>query len=252
MQNPIHKVLSTLFTHRVKALLMGGQACILYGAAEFSRDTDIALHASAENLELLRQALRTLQARRIALPLFDQSYLRKGHAIHFRCYHPEAHRMRLDVMSVMRGVGRFEELWQRRERFSLPTGETIDILALPDLVSSKKTQRDKDWPMIRRLVESDYVNTPNPSPERIKFWLRESRTPAMLIKLAEGWRSEAEVLRTIRPLLSAALSGDELLVESELEREQKLEREADRHYWQPLLRELESLRAAGYDAEEEV
>ena len=231
---------------------MGGQACILYGAAEFSRDTDIALHASAENLELLRQALRALQARRIALPPFDRSYLQKGHAVHFRCYHPEAHRMRLDVMSVMRGVDGFEALWQRRKSFSLPTGETIQILALSDLVRSKKTQRDKDWPMIRRLIESDYINAPNPSPDQIKFWLRESRTPAMLVKLAEGWKSEAEDLCSTRPLLSAALNGDELLVESELEKEQKSEREADRNYWQPLLRELEALRTKGYEAEEEV
>jgi hypothetical protein len=28
-------------THRVHALLMGGQACVFYGAAEFSRDTDL-------------------------------------------------------------------------------------------------------------------------------------------------------------------------------------------------------------------
>lgn len=26
--------------HRVRALLMGGQACVFYGAAEFSRDGD--------------------------------------------------------------------------------------------------------------------------------------------------------------------------------------------------------------------
>ena len=31
-------------------LLMGGQACVLYGAAEFSRDTDLAILASSENL----------------------------------------------------------------------------------------------------------------------------------------------------------------------------------------------------------
>lgn len=39
-QNPIHRVLSTLCSHRVQFLLMGGQACIFYGAAEFSQDTD--------------------------------------------------------------------------------------------------------------------------------------------------------------------------------------------------------------------
>ena len=29
-------------SHRVRALLMGGQACVFYGGAEFSRDTDLA------------------------------------------------------------------------------------------------------------------------------------------------------------------------------------------------------------------
>lgn len=38
--SPIPKVLSTMREHGVQALLMGGQACILYGAAEFSRDAD--------------------------------------------------------------------------------------------------------------------------------------------------------------------------------------------------------------------
>ena len=29
--------------HRVRALPMGGQACVFYGAAEFSRDTDLLI-----------------------------------------------------------------------------------------------------------------------------------------------------------------------------------------------------------------
>ena len=40
--------------HGVQALLMGGQACVLYGAAEFSRDADFAVLASPENLERIR------------------------------------------------------------------------------------------------------------------------------------------------------------------------------------------------------
>ena len=43
--NPILKVLSTLGSHRVRYLLIGGQACVLYGAAEFSRDTGVAVLA---------------------------------------------------------------------------------------------------------------------------------------------------------------------------------------------------------------
>jgi hypothetical protein len=75
MRNPIHKVLSTIASHNVRCLLMGGQACVLYGAAEFSRDTDLALFASPENVASLTNALRELHARRIAVPPFALHYL---------------------------------------------------------------------------------------------------------------------------------------------------------------------------------
>ena len=39
--SPILKVLSSIQRNGVRALLMGGQACVLYGGAEFSRDTDL-------------------------------------------------------------------------------------------------------------------------------------------------------------------------------------------------------------------
>src|SRR6266403_1369145 len=100
--NPIRKVLSSMRAHRVRALLMGGQACVFYGAAEFSRDTDFAILADAANLARLRKALAALQAKRIAVPAFALKYLRRGHAIHLRCRHPEALRIRVDVMSKMR------------------------------------------------------------------------------------------------------------------------------------------------------
>jgi hypothetical protein len=83
IRNPILKVLSSIQTHRVQALFMGGQACVFYGAAEFSRDTDLAILASSENLVRLQKALKDLKAEVIAVPPFDLKYLRKGHAIHF-------------------------------------------------------------------------------------------------------------------------------------------------------------------------
>jgi len=55
MPTRIHKVLSTMAAQQVQALLMGGQACVFYGAAEFSRDTDFAILANPENLEKLRR-----------------------------------------------------------------------------------------------------------------------------------------------------------------------------------------------------
>ena len=132
--NPILKVLSSMQKHRVRALLMGGQACVFYGAAEFSRDTDLAIIADAPNLARLRQALADLQAEPIAVPPFELKFLRRGLALHFRCFHPEAMRMRVDVMSKMRGVDAFAKLWKRRTTIELPDGGICDILSLPDLV----------------------------------------------------------------------------------------------------------------------
>lgn len=68
---------------------MGGQACVFYGAAEFSRDCDIVIVADPNNLARLSAALDELQATCIAIPPLDWHYLERGHALHFRCHHPD-------------------------------------------------------------------------------------------------------------------------------------------------------------------
>src|SRR5579859_7745627 len=100
--------------HRVRALLMGGQACIFYGAAEFSRDVDLALLAEPRNLEQLRNALKDLEAEPAYVPPLSLEYLQRGHAVHFRSQNPATKGLRIDLMSKMRGVAPFEELWGRR------------------------------------------------------------------------------------------------------------------------------------------
>lgn len=63
---------------------MGGQACVLYGAAEFSRDADFVVLVDPDNLARLQAALDELHATCIAVPPFEADYLERGHAIHFR------------------------------------------------------------------------------------------------------------------------------------------------------------------------
>jgi hypothetical protein len=123
--------------------------------------------------------------------------------------------MRLDIMTKMRGVDPFPDLWTRRTSLSLPESLELDVLSLPDLVASKKTQRDKDWPMIRRLVE---------------------------VECAGRFRDAAQAAAAERPAVAAALGGDEREVDRRLTEEQTLEMERDRAYWEPLRKELERLR----------
>lgn len=240
--SPILKVLSTIRKNGVRSLLMGGQACVLYGAAEFSRDTDIMAVANADNLRRLQAAVDELRADPIAVPPFERRFLEAGHAVHFRCRLPEAEGIRLDVMSKVRGLPDFDTLWNRRTTLETP-GQAIDVLSLPDLVIAKKTQRDKDWPMITRLVEAHYArHAPAPAEALIDFWLRESRSPAILVEVAGSAPEACRRLASVRPLLEHAVPGREAQLATALRAEEDVEREADRRYWAPLKRELEQLR----------
>lgn len=255
MSSPIRTILASMRTRGVRYLLMGGQACVLYGAAEFSRDTDLAVLADADNLRRLTAALDDLGAAVIAVPPFEGQYLARGHAVHFAC--AAAGGMRVDVMARMRGVPPFAECWDRRSTYALPDLGEVEVLGLEDLVRCKKTRRDKDWPMVRRLVEANYAEATAPddavgvTTERVAFWLRELRTPTLLREAA----ARAAASPTYRPLLAdavrtrpatalAARGADDVAVGAALADEERREREADEAYWRPLIRELEALRHA--------
>lgn len=241
--SPIHKVLSTVTSHAVRHLLMGGQACVFYGAAEFSRDCDLVVDAADDNFRRLSAALAELQAECIAVPPLDWQYLARGHALHFRCQHADARNMRLDVMTKLRGCEDFPALWDRRTTLADDDGSTFELLGIEDLVKAKKTQRDRDWPMIRRLVDAHYeAFREEPNEDRVRFWLRESRTPEVLIRLAaENPQVLAEILPQ-RKLLVETLSASRTALLQEIAKEQASEMQADESYWRPLKRELESMR----------
>ena len=197
----------------------------------------------AGNLRRLRSALKELQAEVIAVPAFTARHLWRGHAIHFRCFHPEAEGIRINVMSRMRGVAPFERLWKRRTTLVLPGNATVHVLSLPDLVAAKKTQRDKDWPVIRRLVEAHYFeHRRDPNRARIAFWLTELRTPEVIVEVARQHKRAWRRLASSRSLLAFALSADLESVNRELAKEETAERDEDRRYWSPLRKELETLR----------
>ena len=238
-RSPIHKALSTLRKHRVRALLMGGQACILYGAAEFSRDIDLAVLADERNLSRLQAALAELRAAQVFVPPLSAGALLRGHACHFRCAAPGVEGLRIDVMSVLHGCDSFERLWSRRRTLVLPGVGRIHLLALADLVQAKKTQLDKDWPMIRRLLEADYYRpTTKPTRARVGFWLRELRTSEILMALSRRHPATARRLAGSRPALRPALRGDRPGLERALQEEQEAARASDRQYWEPLRAEL--------------
>lgn len=244
IQTPILRVLSLMRMNGVRYMLIGGQACVLYGAAEFTRDLDLLVLVDPANTEVLLKTLAELQARPIAIPDFDPALLHRGHAVHFRCEAPGIEGLRIDIMSTMRGVDEFSVLWERRSKITGTEG-SIDVLSREDLVRAKKTQRDKDWPMVERLVESDYFeHADKPSEAQRQFWLREGRSAEFLMELAAEYPEQAAAMATQRPAMAAALTGNMEATERALFEEVQAERNADREYWDPLKKELEEFRHA--------
>ena len=242
-QSPIPKALSILFKSKIKALLMGGQACILYGAAEFSRDIDLAILVSAENLAILRGVLAELRADTAYVPELTQEVLMKGHACHFRCNAPGLEGLRIDVMGKQRGVADFPELWKRRVEIDLTGVGRVPVMALEDLVRGKKTQRDKDWPMIRRLIEADFYRQGIDAPAAsVRFWLAECRTPEILQTLSGKYPELTRETAARRPLLNIVLAGNLPEVSRMLREEEEEERKLDREYWASLSKDLEAWR----------
>ena len=228
------------------ALLMGVQACVFYGAAQFSKDIDFLILAEDENFEGLHAALGELKATRIAVPGFDPRVLDRGHAVHYRCKATGVEGLRVDIMTKLRDLPDFSILWDRRTTITESDGQQIDLLSVPDLVNAKKTQRMKDWPMISALVEGHYDQyTSEPNPLRIEFWLRESRVEDRLIDLVVRFPAEAAAMAaSTRPLLTLAITPDLPRLREALDAEVRAEQEKDRIYWEPLKREMEEFRRA--------
>lgn len=242
--NLIRVALSSFRKSGVKVLVIGGQACVLYGAAQFSRDLDLALTPDFETLDKLGEALADLQAELIAVPPLDPAIMERGHAVHYRCKREDLEDLRIDVMSRMRGVDDFDQLWERRFVVNAPEGP-INLISIPDLVKAKKTQRSKDWPMIERLVEVTYFSKTIPRTDSlVDFWLQELRTPDLLLRVALDYPDKTLAHADRRPVLRAAIAGNRDEIDRLLAEEQRIETNLDRAYWAPLKKELEALRAA--------
>ena len=101
------------------------------------------LAAAPAVLPRLEQALSELQAELIAVPPLRSELLERGHAVHFRCRRPDVAGLRLDLMTKPPRLPDLDATWQRQTVLALDGGP-ISVVALEDLVATKKTQRDKE------------------------------------------------------------------------------------------------------------
>ena len=92
--HPIHRVLSTLRNFSVRFLLSGGQACILYGGTEFSRDADVVVTRIASRPWLAEAAQQGERAVEQKL-LDEERRIRADDRAYWQPLREELERMRL-------------------------------------------------------------------------------------------------------------------------------------------------------------
>ena len=113
----------------------------------------------------------------------------------------------------------------------------IDFLLLAD--------RDNEL-----LVTIQYrENGGAPREEHRDFWLREARTPELLVELCGRFPERSRVLAEDRPLLKLASEGMLDDLRTALDAEVRAEQALDRSYWEPLRKELEQFRREHRDGE---
>lgn len=147
--NPILKALSLMRQNGVNCLVMGGQACAFYGAAEFSRDLDLVIAAESASMALLTKALTALKATLIAVPEFELRDLGGGHAVHFRCQDEGAAGLRIDVMSKLRELRTASILCEMAIRY--PQSAALLMPRRPCLAAAI----DGDTAELRRLLRNE-------------------------------------------------------------------------------------------------
>lgn len=122
-------LLSAFAEERVDYLLIGGQAVALHGVPRFTKDADLWLRDTVENLERAKRALESFGAPTGTLLALDEA---RGLDVVWMG-HPPA---RIDLMKQVPG-GDFDAAFRTRASFVLE-GMTISCVSKADLIAQKR------------------------------------------------------------------------------------------------------------------
>ena len=153
--------LEMLRTHRVRYLVVGGEAVIQYGYARFTADMDIFYETAAANATRLYRAL--LEFWGGAVPGIENPNALRGKGKVFQFGRPPN---RVDLLNSIDGVG-FPAAWKGRktERF-MHRGQflTVHFIGLEELIRNKRSAgRNKDLDDLRFLIEARRMRIRKPS-----------------------------------------------------------------------------------------
>jgi len=119
----------SLNKNRVKYLLIGGMAAVLYGSPRLTKDIDILIEPTLENASRLLKALKEIGF--VTVELTNADKMVKNEITIFKDY------IRLDVLTKIKGID-FLRAWNNKVIKRIE-GTKLYLLNLDDLIVSKKS-----------------------------------------------------------------------------------------------------------------
>lgn len=142
MINHLQDLFGCLEKHKVRYLVIGGIASILYGVPRTTFDLDILIDADIDNIKRLLDAF-TEAGMGTAL-LTSPEKIRETEITIFQ------DKVRVDVQTKTPGI-EFEKSWENKNTVDLK-GRQVYLVSKEDLIASKKAAgRDKDIEDVRLL-----------------------------------------------------------------------------------------------------
>jgi len=138
------QLLARLADAGVPFVIVGGYAAVAHGSAYITKDVDICIVFSAENVARLRQALHDLKPHHRMTP----------QALSFVDFPPAGQPLSnlylqtnlgvIDILSSVLGIGDYERLRKNAEIVEVD-GREYPVISLEDLIKAKEAMgRDKD------------------------------------------------------------------------------------------------------------
>ena len=214
--NPYFALTDEFNQDRIRTILTSGQACVYYRLAFQSKDGDWLMNLDQGDMDHVLSVLSSHGARfRVGSVPLSVKWHDGGWSSHLE-FSRGSERLRTDFVGRPPRIAdkRLMAMWREIHRAAAPV---TDIL---DLIQIKKTQREKDWPIIGSL--SARLQDP-------KDVLLHSTSPTRLLAFAADHPELLEELARQRPLLLATTSGSADAVRREIMTERMAAMDADRH-----------------------
>lgn len=141
---PFSQLLQRIADAGIDFVIVGGFAAVTHGSSYVTRDIDLCLMLSEQNIARLRQALADLNPRHRMTPqrLSFLTHPSVGQSVQNLYLVTEAGVV--DVLSSVLGVGDFARLKAKAEDL-IVDGRTYSVMALEDLIAAKEALgREKD------------------------------------------------------------------------------------------------------------